>query len=202
VLGQVLQGTNQLGRLAFLAVADQSSAFVALRVGVLEAGTATYELTNTVGKAGRVVVVGAEPLLEAELMGDGSRRLILYGQVGVNYQIQRSADLSQRRNWLKWQNVTLSNLWQTFDGLEAPLGGVFYRALELGEPPYLELRPGAGEGLELWLYGRTGATYLVERGTVFTDWTVFSITTLTNSFGVIGQVQPTNRFQFFRVSKP
>ncbi len=201
-LGQVLQGTNVLGRLAFVAVSDQSSAFVPLRVGPMEAGTATYELTNTVGKAGRVVVVGGEPLLEAELLGDGSRRLILYGKVGANYQIQRSADLSQRRNWLKWQNVTLSNLWQSFEGVEERPGGVFYRALEPGEPPYLEVRPGAGQGLELLLYGRPGVAYRLETGTVFTDWTVLSTVTLTNSFGVIGQVQPTNRFQFFRVNKP
>ena len=85
--GQILQSTQQqILRLNFLAVTNQSSAFVPLSFGSVSAikpGNVTY--SNYVTHPGTVAVVQDKPLLLAGLGTNQNRNLTLLGRLGTNY---------------------------------------------------------------------------------------------------------------------
>jgi hypothetical protein len=112
-------------RLAFGSDPLAASAFVRLQpVGTegLLAGT----LLNRVGQgAGRVVLLGTEPLLDAV----GDRTLRLYGRPGVRYAIESSAELKDTGVWSPWREESLQSTLRLLP--EVPTGDVFLRAREL-----------------------------------------------------------------------
>src|SRR5206468_6476521 len=79
--------TQQVAWLNFTAATGQSSAFVSLKldngVGLQPDGT---EVRNFAPQAGRTVVVGNEPLLEAVLTSNRQPALILYGQPAPDFR--------------------------------------------------------------------------------------------------------------------
>jgi hypothetical protein len=103
--------------LAFLAcdaAAGQPSAFVTLRIVSFEAIADGFSLTNKRAQNGRVAVVGAEPLLEAQLVR-GQRRLVLYAPAGSRNQLQYTSSLRAPVAWSPWQTVTSFALQQVID---------------------------------------------------------------------------------------
>ena len=92
--GQSFSGNKSLGQLTFTAGPEPSSAFVPLRVTGLTATKPNAALVEqVVSESGRVVVVGAEPLIEALRSDDGSRTLTLYGRPNAAYAIEYTGAL-------------------------------------------------------------------------------------------------------------
>jgi hypothetical protein len=124
-VGQSLRMQGVAARLAFGSDPLAASAFVRLQpVGTegLLAGT----LLNRVGQgAGRVVLLGTEPLLDAV----GDRTLRLYGRPGVRYAIESSAELKDTGVWSPWREESLQSTLRLLP--EVPTGDVFLRAREL-----------------------------------------------------------------------
>ncbi len=127
--GQVLQTTQQIAQLSFLAVTNQASAFVPLPVASVSAikpdGSA---YTNYITHPGRVVVVTDQPLLEAALSTNLSRSLIAYGKLGVTYQLQYTTNLALP-DWNPLLNYTQTNGVITI-GVDSTDPNIFYRLYE------------------------------------------------------------------------
>jgi hypothetical protein len=85
--GQTLLGTQQVAWVQVATATNQSSAFVPLNLG--DAGCLESDgssLTNLLTQAGRLVVVGSEPLLEFVLPAGGQPALVLYSQTGMGFR--------------------------------------------------------------------------------------------------------------------
>jgi hypothetical protein len=108
---QFLIGTQQVAWLHFTAISNQSSEFVPLlldnTVGRQPDGS---EVRNFAPQAGRVVVVGAEPLLEAVLSTNREAQLILYAPPGTTVRLETMTSLSSSIPWTFWHDVTLTGL--------------------------------------------------------------------------------------------
>lgn len=128
--GQPILGTLPLGSLTFAATSNQPSAFVALNISSLAATQGNgVPVPGTIANNGRVVVVGAAPLLEAFLHTNRQGGLVLYGNPGVTYFLESTTNLSDAASWgLEWQG-RLNDLFQVFD-LNNTNQTIFYRARE------------------------------------------------------------------------
>jgi hypothetical protein len=108
---QSLIGTQQVAWLHFTAISNQSSAFVPLlldnAVGLQPDGT---EVRNFAPQAGRVVIVGEEPLLEALPSTNGQVQVILYARPGATHLLQTTVELPAQGSWSPWQQVTPTSL--------------------------------------------------------------------------------------------
>ena len=125
--GQSLQGNRLLGELSFVGTSTRS-AFVPL---VLDNLTAMRQsgapVQRTIPGAGRVVIIGNEPLLEAVMSTNQQRLLVLYGEPGTGYVVESSFSPTNTGPWqIAWQG-SLSNLSVT---LQPPgtNGTIYYRA--------------------------------------------------------------------------
>ena len=55
----------------------------------------------------------------------------LYGTVGVQYFVDKTATPELPASWQLWQTITLTNLWKTLDaGADSNAPSIFYRARE------------------------------------------------------------------------
>lgn len=90
---QFLIGTQQVAWLHFTAISNQSSAFVRLlldnTVGYQPDGT---PVLNFAPQAGRLVIIGEEPLLEAVLNTNRQPTVILYGKPAPGYVVETRTD--------------------------------------------------------------------------------------------------------------
>jgi hypothetical protein len=122
--GQVLRSGQLLAQLNFTAIATQSAFVPLLFSNVTSIRTNGVPLARTLGAAGRVVVVGNEPLVEAL----PATNLFLYGQIGSNYVLQSIPELGNPIS--SWQTVgtfTLTNLSQQ---IQPPsTNGLFFRSI-------------------------------------------------------------------------
>jgi hypothetical protein len=125
-----LIGTQQVAWLHFNTVSNQSSAFVALRldntVGYQADGT---EVRNFAPQSGRLVIIGAEPLLEAVFNANRAPTLILYGPPGFNYEVQTHPQFDAPREM--WQPYWQGPLEDLFRSLPLNAGAnrtLFFRA--------------------------------------------------------------------------
>ena len=129
---QFLIGTQQVAWLHFTTGSNQSSAFVNLlldnTLGFKPDGT---EVRNFAPPAGRLVIIGEEPLLEAGFDTNRQPSLILYGQPGPGYVIETATDFGGP--WTTNQSLTLPDLWQPV-AVPASAPQQFYRAKRTG--PY------------------------------------------------------------------
>jgi hypothetical protein len=126
---QFLVGTQQVAWLVITAVANQQSAFVPVEIGP-SIGTqpdGTF-VTNYVTQAGRVVIVGAEPLLEAGRSTNGLVQVILYAPVGTTNTVQTTTQLPVTGPWTPWQQITPTNLVTPLPPLSATNRTLFLRA--------------------------------------------------------------------------
>jgi hypothetical protein len=198
--GGSLQGSALLGSVFFKAL-PAPSAFVPLTVASA-AGTKSDQsaVGSIVTGAGRVVVIGAQSLLEAKIEAGSQRQVVLYGNPGDSYQLAYTTNLAGT-NWLPIWRVPMTNLYQTF-GVGDVVPQVFYRAWEFSaNPPILELHLPAPTNASLLLYGQNGTNYVIETTTNLNPGTIwFPLTNLvmSNSFQFVPVGDPTNRTMFFR----
>ena len=129
--GQTLQGTQRLARLHFTAAAGQTSSFVPLDLDSMSAAVRAAGVEPTLLlNDGRVVVVGARPLLEARLKPGNLREVTLYGRRGTTYVIEYATNLANGVTWRTRstvQGASMTNLTQSLF-LNIPAPPVYYRA--------------------------------------------------------------------------
>jgi hypothetical protein len=126
---QFLIGTQQVAWLHFTAISNQSSAFVPLlldnTVGHQPDGS---EVRNFAPQAGRVVVVGEEPLLEALRTVNGQVGIILYSLVGVTNVVETTVQLPVDGAWLPFAEIVATNLFNHLPPFTPGNQQRFYRA--------------------------------------------------------------------------
>ena len=144
--GQILDQSNFLAALYFTAAPGQNSAFVPITGGNVVAGRQSGSLDFTdVFHPGRVIVLGSQPLLEAEGRGEG-RDVILYGRPNTTYVIEQATN--GLGGWQPWRTVTVTNQPEWIDAGEqenAP-AIVFYRAIEASGFSLPEVQQSAAVG--------------------------------------------------------
>ena len=130
VPGQVLQGTQRVAQLSFMAISNEHSAFVPLPIGgasAVKPGGSLY--TNYLTPGGLVAVVESEPLLRAFLSTDWARNLTLYGRLGFSYQLQYCTDLVLPNGWaLQWSYVQTNGAITI--GVDSVHPNIFYRIFQ------------------------------------------------------------------------
>jgi hypothetical protein len=127
---QWLYGTQQVAWLYVSAVSNQPSAFVPVAisggVGAQPDGTL---VTNYLSQAGRVVVIGEEPLLEASTRSNGQPGLTLYGATNWNHTLETAPELGNPAGWQPaWTNLHTTNLVRHLVPGSATNGTWFFRA--------------------------------------------------------------------------
>jgi hypothetical protein len=129
IAGQVLQGTQQLAQLSFLAISNQMPASLPITMGQSSASKPDGSLyTNCITPTATIAVFAEGPFLSAALAPDSSRSLTLYGVFGVSYQLQYATNLALPITWTpSWSYV------QTNSAITIPVGplspAIFYRLL-------------------------------------------------------------------------
>jgi len=201
--GQSFNGNKPLGQLAFTAGPDPSSAFVPLRVtGLTATKPNASSVAQVVSESGRVVVVGAQPLLEALRSEDGTRTLKLYGRPNAAYAVEYANGLAGANSWNFWVRVPMTGLSATLYPTQPAEPAVLYRAYEFkADSPALEAQLAADGTRTLLLYGRPGASYAVEYKTnLFTagGWQSWTRVPLVNSFSTVGVPQTGPSSIFYR----
>jgi len=125
----ILYGPTNVGRLSFTAVSNQSSARVWLLItdvsGLKPDGS---EVANAYGDPGRVIVIGLEPLLDAERGTNSNPLLTLFGNPGISYTLQTATNLSTPVLWSNAFPVVLTNLFQSINWTNENEPTRFFRA--------------------------------------------------------------------------
>jgi hypothetical protein len=116
-----------LANLGFVALSNQPSAFVPLLVSSPAALQANgVAVPRVSARDGRVVIVGGEPLLEALISTNGQRRLTLYGEPDVTYDVERTTSLNPVVLWMPFWRGGVTNLVQPIAPDTSQM--LFYRA--------------------------------------------------------------------------
>jgi hypothetical protein len=110
---QTLQSPSQLGNIFFSALPGASGFVPVVPADILAYKTDGTLAGNTGGQPGRVVVIGAEPLLKAWKGSNSISMLTLYGNPGTNYEFLVGTNLSSNI-WLPAGSVLMTNLQQDF----------------------------------------------------------------------------------------
>jgi hypothetical protein len=115
--------------LHFTAISNQSYAFVPLlidnTVGRQPDGT---EVRNFAPQAGRVAVVGQEPLLEAVRAVNSQVGIILYSRVGVTNVVETTVQLPVDGAWPPFTEIVATNLFNHLPAFAPGNQQRFYRA--------------------------------------------------------------------------
>jgi hypothetical protein len=200
--GQILQGPTSIGTACFSALPGRSAFLQVQIAGVVGSKGDGRAVGNASGGSARLVVVGAEPLLEAFLSTNGGRLLTLYGKPGASYMILSTTNLAAT-NWPTSWRVALSGMAQTFAADPSP-PALFYNAYEFtADPPQIEARLNNG-ARSLLAYGVPGASYVVQYATNLAGtvaWNPMTTYTLTNSFQLISNITNSHPVVFYRISK-
>jgi RHS repeat-associated protein len=124
--GSTFNGPSILGSVSFEALPG-SSAFVPLSPVDIAGSKIDGNLVgNSSGQWGRVVVIGAEPLVEGWMGSNSSRMLTVYGNPGTNYQSMFTTNLLST-NWSLGWSALQTNLFQYFR-VEQAAPQIFFRA--------------------------------------------------------------------------
>ena len=87
------------------------------------------EVRNFAPQAGRVVVVGEEPLLESTHSTNGLVQLILYSKPGVTNRVQSTLALPVPGAWTEWEQIVPSNILQNLTPLPPTNRVMIFRAV-------------------------------------------------------------------------
>ncbi len=203
--GQFLSGTQQVAWLNFKSVSNQSSAFVTLNldntVGWQPDGS---EVRNFAPQAGRAVIVGREPLLEAVLRTNRQPELILYGLPATNYVVESRKNFETIAPPVEFWRGTLTNLFQEIPVTAGPNRLMFYRARRDDDTPGLALIRNSAGQLMLQAQGASGTPYTIESTTSFgvdTRWRTEWRGQLSSEPQVVPISATMNRQMFFRIRK-
>jgi hypothetical protein len=124
--GQTLQTPSLLGTIYFEALPGPSAFLSLVASNILGTALGGSVEGNIASDPARVVVIGAQPLLQTMLGSNSTRVLILYDNPGTNYQLTVSTNLTST-NWLNGSSGTVTNLIQYIPvNSTAPV--IFYRA--------------------------------------------------------------------------
>ena len=124
--GQTLQSQALLGTIFFKALPGPSAFLLLAASNILGAAVDGSMVGNIASAPGRVVVIGAEPLLEPLLGANSTRTLILYDSPGTNFQLKIYTDLATT-NWRSGGSGTVTNLTEYFN-VDPTVPILFYRA--------------------------------------------------------------------------
>lgn len=132
--GQLLQGTQEVAQLSFVAISNQFSAFVPLQsanASAVKPDGSSY--VNYLAPVARVVVIEGEPLLLASLSSNLSRELNLYGRLGRSYELQSATSLASPIVWTpQWDYVQTNGVITISVDSAPPM--VFYRIYQPFQP--------------------------------------------------------------------
>jgi hypothetical protein len=201
--GQFLQGTQaNLVQLNFTAITNQPSAIVQVLPQNFTVSRADGSaLTNLLAQQGKIVMIGAEPILESSLVSAQGRALTVYGIPGLSYGIQSSTNLAQN-NWTHVMRVPMTNLFKVFSEMDTNQATIFYRAYEFkADPPLLEAQMSSNQTRGLVIYGKAGTQYELQSSSSLSGpvtWNPLLTVTLTNSFGSVENLG-TNGNLFYRL---
>jgi len=123
--GQTLQSPSVLGSIRFLALPGPSAILTLVATNILGTEVDGSEDGNIASEAGRVVIVGVQPLLEAKVGTGGARTLILYDNPGTNYELLVSTNLTDP-NWSVGASGTVTNVMQYLP-VDPTAPALFYR---------------------------------------------------------------------------
>ncbi len=205
--GQVFSGSSLLASLAFGASAG-SSAFAPLSLEALLATKANdVPVAAAFAGRGRVIILGPEPLLEAQWT-NSARNLLLYGLPGNSYQIQSSTVLDGKANWFNLLRVPLTNVMADLSNLNQSADVLFYRAYSFNaSPPIIDVSPALGDGIYRFVFfGMREANYEIQFATNLAPanhWYSLSNYTLSNSFFYfdLNKSEETNRLMLYRLEQ-
>ena len=110
---QTLPSSSQLGTVSFTAQSGASGFVPVVPANILASKTDGTLAGNIAGQPGQVVVIGAQPLLQAWRGTNSTPMLRIYGNPGTNYGFYVSTNLSSA-NWLPDGSVLMTNLQQDF----------------------------------------------------------------------------------------
>ncbi len=198
--------TNQtLLRVGF--VADNSNASGSANVratNVVAIRSDAVSVPNTAGRAGRVVLIGDQPVLVA--LSTPERTVTVYGRPNLCVRLQSAPTLVNPT----WTDVGVYTL--TGSSLSVPLGAaagpmIFYRAILCDDPsvPFLVLRVEPNHSGTLVLSGQPGVQYLIERRNSLqpgSTWAPLTNLTLNSTTGLIPGLNLTNAAQYYRAVRP
>jgi hypothetical protein len=85
--------------------------------------------TNFLTQDGRVVLIGAQSLLEASLETNSNAVLTLHGLPGATYDLLTTTNLIDGDSWSAFEKVTLSDLFQVISLGSATNQMQFYKAV-------------------------------------------------------------------------
>jgi hypothetical protein len=145
---QSLYGSKTVALLHFRALAVQPSAFIVLKVtGMSALRSGTIPVGCIMGNSGRVVYIGAEPLLEPKLAGT-ERFFNLYANPGVTCVVQHAPTLAWPTSWAE---VWRAQITATMTPLSFPSAGAsdFWRAAVLLANPPQVVNPASSGFLNL-----------------------------------------------------
>jgi hypothetical protein len=150
--GGALQGDFPLAALTFDTFADAPSAVVGVMGGPLLGGRASSSLVSTgQAGAGRVFVIGREPILDAERTG-GDLRVTLYAPAGRRYAVQGASGLGGTNTWRSLRVVEAAALRTELDAWSMETtGNSFFRVEEIaGGGTVLVISTSQGDGVVEW----------------------------------------------------
>jgi len=128
--GRALKGTTVVASMCVETLPDNSQ-FVPLIIANLSAIEANASSpTNLFFQSGRLVVIGAQSLLD---FGPGSNRsanLTLYGNPGVSYDVLSTTNLADSSSWSTLGNFTLTDLLQVVSLGNATNQMQFFKAVQ------------------------------------------------------------------------
>src|SRR5207247_2540967 len=108
--GHVLQGTQQIAELSFLAISNQHSAFLPLPISGASAVKPDGSIyTNYITPVATVAVIQIKPLALPWLSIDSGRNLTVFGLLGATYQLQYSTNLALQNGWALWSSYVQTN---------------------------------------------------------------------------------------------
>ncbi len=129
--GHALQGASSLGTISVEALPAGNSRLAPLTINNIVATTSNNILAGPVfGQSGRLVLIAAQPLLEASLTNRSNPVLTLYGNPGSNYMVMSATNLLAPITWTTFTNFTLTTAIQFINPGPLTNQMEFFRALQ------------------------------------------------------------------------
>ncbi len=170
--GNTLFGSMNLAELRFGTIFNMTSAVVQVDLtNVLGISATGTPMANPEAAAGRVFIIGVEPILSDLARSNQLCVLTLYGQPGTSYWLQSATNLSGAP-WRTERTVTFDTTWQRVGGLPAAAPDTYYRLVEVLSAGALAIRVEAGQSVIEWTPSRPSCK--LEEATVLgatTAWT-------------------------------
>jgi hypothetical protein len=196
--GAQFSGEQTLAHLRFTGLPNRSSTFVPLVATNVSATQANGQpVPRSLGSPGRVVYLGAEPLLEI-LRDTNDTELVVYGRA-PEYTVESTASLNPAIAWMPFWTGPLTNLMQVLP-LTPTNRMQFFRAVEGGGVRFMAVSADPQtRQVRLTLAVQPGRTYELQWSANLTQWTSFATNSATtNRLLVLDQPGPGARQRFYR----